>query len=223
MSDPALDKLPTDADIDPTEGETVIAENIRFELYLKRYDGLQTEWLMGKVIQLMSNNARHQIILLILSQVLNLFLAYRERNAQVILAGLPMYLGDDKPARQPDLMVVLDKNRDRIKDTYLDGAADIVVEIVSPESGARDRGIKFTEYESAGVGEYWLFDPQREEAAVYALDDDGSYKRLPRDDGYITSKLLPGFRLQAALLWQEDPPNGAELVTLVQAMIGSTS
>ena len=45
---------------------------------------------------------------------------------------------------------------DRVHRTYLDGPADLVVEIVSPESAGRDRGEKYYEYEAAGIPEYWL-------------------------------------------------------------------
>ena len=51
--------------------------------------------------------------------------------------------------------------------TYLDGPADVVVEIISPESRLRDRGEKFAEYEMGGVREYWLIDSERHEADWY--------------------------------------------------------
>lgn len=49
-----------------------------------------------------------------------------------------------------------------MKETYLDGPADLVVGIVSPDSVGRDRGEKFYEYAQGGVPEYWLIDPQLE-------------------------------------------------------------
>jgi Uma2 family endonuclease len=41
----------------------------------------------------------------------------------------------------------------------MDGAADIVIELVSPESVHRDYGEKLYEYEQAGVPGYWIIDP----------------------------------------------------------------
>jgi Uma2 family endonuclease len=58
---------------------------------------------------------------------------------------------------------------------YLDGLADLVIEIISPESTSRDRGEKFYEYEMVGVRGYWLVDPQRELAEFYLLDAQGRY------------------------------------------------
>ena len=53
---------------------------------------------------------------------------------------------------------------DRLTDSHLSGPADLVVEIVSPDSLGRDRGDKFAEYEAASIPEYWLIDPVRQQA-----------------------------------------------------------
>lgn len=45
----------------------------------------------------------------------------------------------------------------------MDGTPDLIVEVTSPESLARDRGEKYVEYEAAGVREYWLIDPDRQQ------------------------------------------------------------
>jgi Uma2 family endonuclease len=54
----------------------------------------------------------------------------------------------------------------------------LIVEIISPESSGRDRGEKFYEYEMAGVREYWLIDPQREQVEFYELNAEGRYTLL---------------------------------------------
>src|SRR5215210_7827435 len=110
-------------------------EKISFWDYLKRYnsvEGVRTEWVAGTVeTYAMTNNLSHQRLLGFLFTLFSLFLG-RKQLGEVILAGFPMYVGDDKAAREPDLMIVLSAHRERIKPTYLDGIADIVVEIVSP-------------------------------------------------------------------------------------------
>ena len=139
---------------------------------------------------------------------------------RVLLAGVPMKVGSNQPAREPDLMFISSEHVSRIKATYVDGAADLVVEIVSPESTTRDRGTKLTEYEAAGVPEYWLLDPLREDAIIYLLGSDGHYRSTPRDSqGRLVSSVLPGFVLDPALLWQEMPPNGEALIALVRGMV----
>lgn len=108
--------------------------------------------------------------------------------------------------REPDLLVVAHEHLARLRETYLDGPADLVVEIISPESAQRDRGEKFDEYEAAGVPEYWLIDTEEEQAEFYRLAE-GRY-RLARTDaeGLYHSVVLEGFWLQADWLWREPLP-----------------
>jgi Uma2 family endonuclease len=84
-------------------------------------------------------------------------------------------------------------------------AAD--VEIGSPESIGRDRGDKFVEYEAAGVQEYWLIDPLRQQAEFYQLDDKGLYRAAAiAADGIYRSDVLTGFWLRVPWLWQSSLP-----------------
>lgn len=91
--------------------------------------------------------------------------------------------------------------------TYLEGAPELVVEIVSPQSVARDRGSKFVEYEAAGVSEYWLIDLLRYRAEFYQLDAEGRYAlALGGAAGVYRSAVVPGFWLRVERLWQEPLP-----------------
>jgi Uma2 family endonuclease len=84
-------------------------------------------------------------------------------------------------SRQPDLLFVPTARLERLQETYLDGPADVVVEIISPESRLQDRGEKSAEYEMGGVREYWLIDPERHEADWYQLDARGRYRPVEPD------------------------------------------
>jgi hypothetical protein len=102
----------------------------------------------------------------------------------------------------------LEEHLERLRETYVDGPADIVIEIVSSESGPRDRGEKFYEYEAAGVYEYWLIDPGRHQAEFYRLDSEGHYQWvLPDPTGVFRSEALPDFSLKIEWLWQESRPS----------------
>jgi Uma2 family endonuclease len=125
---------------------------------------------------------KHQLITGLLLQIMNIYAEIRNLG-QVLSAPFLMRLSDVPSGREPDLLFVAHAHLDRLKETYLDGPADLVVEIVSPESRARDRGEKFYEYEAAGVGEYWLIDPDRQQA-----------------------EFLPGLWLRVEWLWQESLP-----------------
>ncbi len=208
--------------IAPEQTQDAGEEYLSFQEYLKRYDsveGMRTEWNAGKVMQYpVSNNIKHLYLFQFIHLVLQLFLS-RRKLGQVIPAAFPMYYADDKPAREPDLMVILNPHLDRIQETYLDGVADIAIEIISPESDGRDRGAKFVEYEAAGVPEYWLIDPLRQDTIIYALGEDRRYHRVAPDvQGRMVSPLLPGFALDPMLLWQDAPPDAMAIVELVGKM-----
>lgn len=68
---------------------------------------------------------------------------------------------------EPDLVVVLKRHAQIIRPSRILGIPDLVVEILSPSTRARDRGIKRERYEAAGVPEYWILDPDARTAEVY--------------------------------------------------------
>ena len=61
------------------------------------------------------------------------------------------------------------------------GAPDLVVEVLSPSSITRDKGVKKDAYERAGVKEYWIVDPISQSIEVYHLREG----RLALDHAYI--------------------------------------
>lgn len=195
-------------------------EGITFEEFLKLYDGKHAEWLPSGEVIIVSNNTLHQQILTFLVSLLRLFLGIKNVG-ELLLAGVPMQLSKDLPTREPDILIILNEHLDRIKPTFVDGAADICIEIVSPESVSRDYGDKFKEYEAAGVREYWLLDPERHVFDIHVLQPNGLYARNPVDaQGRVVSMLLPGFALDPALVWRESLPNGLELLRLLGEMTG---
>lgn len=201
------------------QAQPIIAENVPFKAFLVTYEGQRVEWHAGKVVKQVTNNTTHNLIQGFLYLLLNFYLEFTV-SGKVLLAGIPMYISDDQPAREPDLMVVLNANLERLKAQYLDGPADLVVEIVSPGTGHVDRGAKFEEYERAGVGEYWLIDPLREDVWVYHLGEKGHYQRIEPDaNKRLASIVLPGFVLDPAVFWQEELPSGMAIVEMAQAMV----
>jgi Uma2 family endonuclease len=145
---------------------------------------------------------RHQDIADFLVSILRAFV---EVQSLGIILSAPFQMRVGNSGREPDLLFVAQANIERLKKTYLDGPADLAVEIISPESATRDRGAKFYEYEAAGIPEYWLIDPMREQAEFYQLDERGYYQLIRPDEGEVyTSKMVPGLRFPVAWLWK--PP-----------------
>jgi len=159
------------------------------------------EWVDGEVVMTSPASKQHQGIADLLLKLMGIYVEIRDLGT-VISAPFQMKLGQ---GREPDLLFVAREHMDRLKDTYLDGPADLVVEIVSPESIGRDRGDKFCEYERAAIPEYWLIDPVREQAEFYQYDR-GRYRLvLPDAAGVYRSAVLPGFWLRVEWLWHAPP------------------
>ncbi len=209
MSDPTIEQV---------QPGTIIEENVSFEDFVRRYEGQRVEWHAGKVVQKMSKNQVHQSILTMLTTVIGLYLMYQQ-TGRIYTDGYPMRITDDQPARQPDILVVLNEHADRLQHQYLDGPADFILEIISPSTGSVDRGEKYYEYQNAGVPEYWIVDPLSKRVDGYYLDDEGHYQRISGYEGQIVSRVLSGFKLDAALLWREELPQGDEIFKLVQGMV----
>jgi Uma2 family endonuclease len=77
---------------------------------------------------------------------------------------------------------------------FLQVVPDLVVEILSPSTSARDRGEKRGIYARNGVGEYWLVDPRARTVTVLSLAGDRFQEAAPAaTEGKVESKVLPGF------------------------------
>ena len=161
------------------------------------------EWVDGEVLVMSSASDRHQDLLGLLVACVRTFA--ETTGAGAVRFG-PYVMKIQGSAREPDLIFIAEEHRDRITKTFLDGPADLAVEIVSPDSRTRDRRDKLREYEAAGVREYWLIDPEREEAEFYQLEADGRYTSLPVAYGIVRSMVLPGLWLRLEWLWQEPLP-----------------
>lgn len=78
--------------------------------------------------------------------------------------GVDLYL-DRKNHFIPDVMIVC--NPAIVKDYYIAGAPDLVVEVLSRSTAQNDRTKKKDAYEAAGVKEYWIVDIMNKAVEVY--------------------------------------------------------
>jgi Uma2 family endonuclease len=181
-----------------------------YEEYLAWADeDVHAEWVNGEVIVHMPPKKRHQEIATFLTSLL-LFFTRLLRLGTLLAAPFEMRAIPDGPAREPDLLFVAQDHLDRLTENRLSGPADVVVEIVSDDSVARDRAEKFYEYQAAGIPEYWLIDPRpgRERTDFYVLDEHGRYRAVPLDaEGRYHSTMLPGFWLREAWVVAAELPD----------------
>jgi len=164
------------------------------------------EWVNGEVVFMTPISDQHNDLGGFLLALLRHFVEAHELGI-VRYEPSQMKTAPELPGRAPDIFFVAKENFQRMKKTHLEGPAELVVEIISPESRARDRGEKFYEYEQGGVREYWLIDPVRKQAEFYHLGKDRIYRLMPIDkDGIFCSAVLEGLWLKLEWLWQEPLP-----------------
>lgn len=196
----------------------IVATGVSAEDYLAQYAGTFHEWAEGIVIKMSPASRRHTLLTQYLVQWLNAYFALNPIG-QVLTAPFVMQMEAIGRSREPDLQVILTTNPGELTDTFMNGPADLCIEVVSPESVGRDYGDKFVEYEKAGVREYWIIDPIRQRAQFNRLDDTGVYAAAsPDDTGYYHTPLLPKLALHVPALWQEPLPDLLAIVQTVQAM-----
>jgi Uma2 family endonuclease len=105
--------------------------------------------------------------------VVRLFLIFRKwseggAGGMVVVAPATVILAFDTVV-EPDVFWISPQQVDDIAKDVVHGAPDLVVEVLSPSTGDRDRGIKARTYARYGVREYWLVDPATETVSILAL------------------------------------------------------
>ncbi|MCC7364545.1 MAG: Uma2 family endonuclease [Dehalococcoidia bacterium] len=197
---------------DPERIERPAVLEMSFEEFIDwDHQGGLAEWVDGKVYLCMSNTKRHQQIVNFLQRFLAAFCELAHPGALVTTAPYAMRATPFGPAREPDVVVVLDGQAERVGNRYLSGPADVVVEVMSEGSVDRDRFDKFDEYEAAGVREYWLIDSRagHERADFFVLGPDplGIRERVyvptALDGSSFHSRALEGCRVDVRWLFDE--------------------
>src|SRR5690242_3302123 len=113
-------------------------------------EGARAEWVAGRVEILMPVSYAHLAIIRFLILALGYFLSAKNTGI-LIHAPFLMRLPSRPSGREPDIAVLLNTHRDHLQPAYIEGPADIVVEVTSPESRDRDRIEKYREYAQAGI------------------------------------------------------------------------
>lgn len=201
----------------------VIALDVTSEDYLTHYAESHCEWVDGVVYKMSPIRDTHYLISSYLARLLGTYFEIKPIG-RLRQDPFVMRLPDVPSMRQPDLQIILNDNPNDLTPTYMNGAADICIEIVSPGSVDMDRGTKYREYEAGGVGEYWIIDPLRTEAMFHRLNEAGLYQlHLANEAGIYQTAMLPALQLHVLTLWRSEAnmPGPAAVLSAVQKMLES--
>jgi len=174
----------------------------------------RAEWADGEVIMMSPQNTEHAGLGGWLVSLLSIFVEQRDLGR--VLYEVQVRLPEQRRRRTPDLIFIAKGREDSIHRNHVEGPPDLIVEIVSPDSEARDWREKYLEYQAGGVREYWVIDPMSEHMEAYLLGGEpgreaaqsvpAQYQRIHEEQGVIRSGVLADLRLHTAWLWPATRP-----------------
>lgn len=148
---------------------------------------LPTELIDGEIVVSPAPTISHQRSLFDIGKVVEQLIP----DGEVFLAPVDVYL-DDFNVVQPDIFWISASGQcHAVEDRFFRGAPDLIIEIFSPSTRRRDKGVKFDLYEQHGVREYWMADLEDQYIEVYRLESN----RLIRQGLYI-----PGQTFESSVL-----------------------
>jgi Uma2 family endonuclease len=168
-------------------------------------DGRRHEIIDGEHFVSPSPVTKHQAIVMRLSSALHSFLR-KNPIGKVFPAPLDVVLSDTDIV-EPDILYVSNDRSHIITEKNIQGAPDLVIEILSDATRKTDEIIKRKLYERFGVGEYWLIDPLLETVKVFRRSE-GVFVRAEElsteTGGALTTPLIPGLRVELSDLFETE-------------------
>ena len=165
-----------------------------YEDYLNTPEGERYELLDGELVLVASPNEEHQLAGVKLVSLMHPYVTTRELGW---VFHAPFYIVfSDTEVVQPDLMFIFEEREHIRTAANVQGAPDMVVEILSPSSSRREWKYKRGLYAKYGVKEYWIVDPVNRIVSAMLLRDGvleiaGAYV----EGDTLSSAALEGFRV----------------------------
>ena len=178
--------------------------HISYDEFLRLYsNGERLEWVSGRAVKMSAVTFGHDIVRGFLYSIMR---EYADIKGLGVVTGeaYNTKLGFQLPGRSPDIMFIAQTNTTRILNAHLDGPPDLAVEVLSPGSRRVDKVEKYREYQQAGVREYWIIDPKREEQNFYLRNENGVFQpKEANEQGIYHCPTIEGFWLKTEWLWHK--------------------
>ena len=152
--------------------------------------GRSADLLDGEIFMQSPVSVRHAELLNFLDRLLGTYVD-RHRLGRLYREVVAVRLSS-RNVFQPDLAFYRAARQGMIRDNHVEGAPDLVVELLSPGTADRDIGPKFAEYEQHGVIEYWILDPETLAHRCYRRDGE-LLVEYAQEEARIESQVVPGF------------------------------
>lgn len=171
-----------------------------YEDYVRLPEGSPYQLIGGDLIMVPAPAPYHQRIS---RKIEFMLLQHVEKNdlGEVFYSPIDVYFCEEDTF-QPDIIFILKERSNIIGETKIEGAPDLVIEILSPSTAYYDLGRKYKVYEKAGVKEYWLIHPDRKTIEIYInRGDKFQLIQAVEEAGIVKSELLEGFEVALAKIF----------------------
>ncbi|MQL51169.1 Uma2 family endonuclease [Desulfofundulus thermobenzoicus] len=166
-----------------------------YEDYCRLPEGSPYQLIGGELVMTPSPTPYHQMVSMKLVFKMAGFVL--EKGLGIVLyAPVDVYL-EETETYQPDIIFISNERLSIIEEKRINGAPDLVVEILSPGTGYYDLRSKYKVYEKSGVREYWIVDPHSKSVQVFCLQ--GRKFVLDREveqQGTVQSHVIAGLTVQ---------------------------
>jgi Uma2 family endonuclease len=158
-------------------------------------DGFRHEIIGGEEFMTPAPNIGHQKVVGKLFRLVGDFVEARKLG-QTFVAPTDVLLSKHDIV-EPDIVFVSEKRTSILTENNIQGAPDLVIEVLSPSTQAEDRGPKLALYERSGVAEYWIVDPASKTVEIREF---GATRRtrVYKEGQSFESALLPGLTVRLA-------------------------
>ena len=140
-------------------------------------DGKRREAIAGGLYATPAPTVHHQRVSRRLERAL-LRLLEDPGHGEVFHAPIGVEFPETGEGVQPDLLFVTRERGGIVAEDWIRGAPDLVVEILSPATADRDRGLKRDLYQRQGVGAYWIVDPEEDAVEVWTVGEEPGHERF---------------------------------------------
>lgn len=176
---------------DRQAADRVKEEPATYDMYAAMPDDGHRYEIIDGVMEMMSPgpNPSHQSIC---RELMHIMLETCKTNYIIFTSPIDVILSQTNVV-QPDILMIHRSRSHIVSKRGIEGPPDLVVEILSPGSRRRDKRLKMRAYETHGVPEYWIVDPEARTLEQYALSSDGGYDLCDVFEGNdkVTSDKLP--------------------------------